>query len=583
MSIASCKSGALRSGHLKSLAVCLCAAAIGTASNGARGADAPAPAAGQPLQTPSPSAQAAALPGATAAGKDAPIVRVRQSSLLPPLTSRPELYGQPQSLMLHPVPSALLHQGPWGVFNANTGAAAGFGTVGYYASSRWAEDWSTLRDKRNRIDVFDPLKYIPLNNSGSIYLTLSGNFRYHGFWEQHPALGAVNLSHTYLSNLRTNLGADLHLGDYVRLYGELMSGQAGGGNKFGTNARWRNRIDAQQAFLEVRGPALGGIVGGMVGRMSFLDAPPNITAGSVYPSIPYSWNGFRAYGFWKRFRVDFFDLSLTNYEYKAFHDQVGWKNRLFGAYTSYAVPEFRAFDKKSQIFIDAFYYGYLLASSPIAATKGVIAGSTHRDTPGMRIWGNAGPIEFSADGMWQGGTFQEAKNGPSRSVSAYSFNASVAWRFSKWWGNPSVGIQADDISGGDMRKSATSSWGNFLSPYVPSAYYLDIAQNFSLSNLIDVGPLVTLSPSSNTSLLIKFPVMWRNSTHDTIYFPGSVNYPYRPHGGYTGVLPQIGFTWRVTRHIAFSLDGEYTALSQGLKDEGAKDGAYFQTNLDLTF
>ncbi|KAA8431961.1 hypothetical protein FKW23_08775, partial [Acetobacter sp. DmW_125123] len=44
--------------------------------------------------------------------------------LLPPLTSRPEAYGQPQSLELSPLSTALLHQGPWGVFNANTGAAA---------------------------------------------------------------------------------------------------------------------------------------------------------------------------------------------------------------------------------------------------------------------------------------------------------------------------------------------------------------------------------------------------------------------------------------------------------------------------
>lgn len=525
----------------------------------------------------------------TAAPAPSPVVPSRDSfwhaplQQLPPLTSRPELYGQPQSLMLHPLTPIQLHQGPWGVFNANTGAASGFGTVGYYAVARWAEDWSSLRDKRNRQDFLDPLKYIALNDSGSIYLTLSGNFRHHGFWEQHPALGAVGKSHTYLSNLRTNLGADLHLGEHVRFYGELMSGQATGGNKFGYNARWRNRVDAQQAFVEVRGRMLGATMGAMIGRMSFLDVPPNISAGSVYPSIPYSWNGLRGYSVWKRFRVDLFDLSLTNYEYRAFHDQVGWKTRLFGAYTSYAIPEFKTFGKKSQIFVDTYYLGYLLASSPITATKGVVAGSTHRDTPGMRVWGNAGPIEFSASGMWQGGNFQAAKNGPTRPVSAYSFNASVAWRFANWWGRPAIGIQADDISGGDTRRSATSTWGGFLSPFVPSAYYLDLAQNFNLQNVIDVGPLVTMSPTINTSLLLRVPVLWRNSIHDTIYFPGGVNYAYRPSGGYSGVLPQGSFTWRATRHVTFSIDGQYTALSRGLRDAGAKPGAYFQTNLELTF
>lgn len=179
--------------------------------------------------------------------------------------------------------------GALGVFNANTGAAAGFGTVGYYAVSRWAEDWSSLRDKRNRIDMLDPLKYIPFNDSGSIYLSLSGNFRHHGFYDQKAGFGTLRTSPSYRSNLRWNAGADLHLGQHVRLYGELMSAQAGGMNYFGyAGGRWRSKLDAQQAFVEVRGHMLGATMGAMVGRMTFLDAPPYVTAGAVYPTLPYS-------------------------------------------------------------------------------------------------------------------------------------------------------------------------------------------------------------------------------------------------------------------------------------------------------
>lgn len=505
--------------------------------------------------------------------------------LLPPLTSRPEAYGQPQSLELKPLPSSLMHQGPWGVFNANTGAAAGFGTVAYYAVSRWAEDWSSLRDKRNRIDWADPLKYIPLNNSGSIYLTLSGNFRHHGFYDQRAMFGTVKKDPAYRSTLRWNAGADLHLGEHVRLYGELMSGQAGGINYYGyTGGRWRSKLDAQQAFVEVKGHLLGATMGAMVGRMSFLDAPPYVTAGSVYPTLPYSWNGLRGYAFWKRFRVDLFDLTLTNNApTTAFHDQVGWRTRLFGAYTSYAIPEFKFLDKKSQIFVDTFYLGYTLSSNPIASTTSTIAGSTHRDTPGTRIWGNAGPIEFSLGGMWQGGNFHAANNGPKRPVSAYSFNGTVSWRFAKWWGRPAIGIQADAISGGDTRKSQTSSWGNFLSPFVPSAYYLDMSTYIGNSNLIDVGPLATIATSRNTSLLLKVPVIWRNSTHDAIYANPTAAYSFRPQGGYTATMPQASFTWRATRHITFSLDGEYIFASRAMIKAGASSGAYVQSNLELTF
>lgn len=506
--------------------------------------------------------------------------------LLPPLTSRPEAYGQPQALELAPLPSALMHQGPWGVFNANTGAAAGFGTVAYYAVSRWAEDWSSLRDKRNRLDDMDALKYIPFNQEGDIYLSFSGNFRQHNFYDQRAGFGTTKKDPAYRNNFRWNLGADLHLGEHVRLYGELMSGQAAGVNYYGyAGGRWRSKLDAQQAFIEVRGKVLGATVGGMAGRMTFLDAPPYFTAGSVYPTLPYSWNGLRGYAFWKNFRVDGFYLTLTdNSPPIAFHDTVGWRSRLFGAYTSYALPKFSFLGKSSQVFIDSFYYGIILAGSALPKPAGgSIAGSTHRDTPGMRVWGNAGPVEFSVGGMWQGGEFRAAKSGPTRPVSAYSINATLSWRFAKWAGHPAVGIQVDDVSGGNMNKSQTSSWGSFLSPYVPSAYYLDISTYIGQSNIIDVGPIATVSPTPNTTLLMKVPVVWRNSKQDAIYASGTAFYNLRPHGAYTATMPQASFTWRATRHITLSIDGEYIFASKTMINAGASSGAFVQSNLELTF
>lgn len=507
--------------------------------------------------------------------------------LLPPLESRPEAYAQPQTLQLPAQTSqALLHQGPWGIFNSNAGAAAGFGTVGYYAVARWAEDWSGLRKSSNHLDPMDALKYIPLNSSGSIYLTLSGNFRQHNFYDQRPGFGLTQKIPAYRQNMRWNAGADLHLGEHVRLYGELLSAQAGGINYYGyNNGRWRSKLDAQQAFVEVRGHMLGAVMGAMVGRMTFLDAPPYVTAGSVYPTVPFSWNGIRGYAFWKRFRVSLFDLTLTNWTLPnvPFRDQVGYRTRLFGAYTSYAVPTFKFMNTNSQIFVDTFYQGYLLASNTIATQTGSVTGSTRRDTPGVRVWGNSGPIEFSLGGMWQGGYFNTARNGPSRAVSAYSFNAQISWRFASLWARPAIGIQADDVSGGNTRKSATSTWGGFLSPFVPSAYYLDMSTYIGQENVIDVGPIATLAPTRNTTLLMKVPVLWRSSTNDAIYASGATPYGVRPHGGYTATMPQASFTWRATRHVTFSIDGQYIFASKAMISAGASSGAYVQSNLELTF
>lgn len=125
--------------------------------------------------------------------------------------------------------------------------------------------------------------------------------------------------------------------------------------------------------------------------------------------------------------------------------------------------------------------------------------------------------------------------------------------------------------------------GQLSSPYVPSAYYLDISTYIGQSNIIDVGPIATVSPTPNTTLLMKVPVVWRNSKQDAIYASGTAFYNLRPHGAYTATMPQASFTWRATRHITLSIDGEYIFASKTMINAGASSGAFVQSNLELTF
>src|SRR5688572_28696688 len=46
-----------------------------------------------------------------------------------------------------------------------------------YTPVRYNEDYSYLKDPDKRTDFFDPIKYIPLNESGDVYLSLGGQFR----------------------------------------------------------------------------------------------------------------------------------------------------------------------------------------------------------------------------------------------------------------------------------------------------------------------------------------------------------------------------------------------------------------------
>ena len=48
-----------------------------------------------------------------------------------------------------------------------------------FNQSRYKEDYRFLKNPTKRTDFFDPIKYIPLNKSESLYLTLGGETRQH--------------------------------------------------------------------------------------------------------------------------------------------------------------------------------------------------------------------------------------------------------------------------------------------------------------------------------------------------------------------------------------------------------------------
>ena len=92
-----------------------------------------------------------------------------------------------------------------------------------YSNTRYDDDFSYLRDPSCRKDFWAPLKYIPLNSRRDWYLSLGGEIRerYERFnnplWGQQPQSRGGYLLQRYL------FFGDLHLGENVRIFSELMS------------------------------------------------------------------------------------------------------------------------------------------------------------------------------------------------------------------------------------------------------------------------------------------------------------------------------------------------------------------------
>src|ERR1041385_9226069 len=90
--------------------------------------------------------------------------------------------------------------------------------------SRQDEDWTALRDPELRSNLFDRVKFIPLNRDGSSWLTLGGEARerYEYFenanWGKGPQDGEGYFLH------RVMLHADAHVGENFRFFTQFKSG-----------------------------------------------------------------------------------------------------------------------------------------------------------------------------------------------------------------------------------------------------------------------------------------------------------------------------------------------------------------------
>jgi hypothetical protein len=244
--------------------------------------------------------------------------------------------------------------------------------------------------------------------------------------------------------------------------------------------------------------------------------------------------------------------------------------------------------KNSQLFADVYFLGYLYngagAAIPTAAVGKTQAGSSRRDNIGMRVWGNVGPFSVSLNGVFQGGQFRQAKSDNTRPVRAFAVNGTVMYSMPNLPAKPSVGLQADVFSGGNYNKTS-GAVGTFSTPYVPLPYYNDVSLTLTSENLVGVGPVANFRILKNLGLKAHIPVFWRESTDDAVYNPNNKIFAARGglHGGFIGTIPQTQLTWNFAPHWTWTHDIAGIVLSNGMRQNGAKNGAFYMQSLEFKF
>ena len=157
-----------------------------------------------------------------------------------------------------------------------------------------------------------------LTEDGKSYVTFSGELRTRVNITTNPNLREVQQQRQDIARIVG--GADVHLGDHFRVFGELGRAELQGINLGAPGGNLRNQLAVQQLFAEVKGKALGLDVGVRAGRQEFFDGPQLLTVGRDNNTLFFVLDGVRAYARGKDARVDIFDLNYVTYGFQGISD-----------------------------------------------------------------------------------------------------------------------------------------------------------------------------------------------------------------------------------------------------------------------
>src|SRR5215213_4883471 len=125
-----------------------------------------------------------------------------------------------------------------------------------FETLRYNEDWSFLRDKTYRTNLFDPAKYVPLDTNGYWYLSFGGEARLKYERYDQPVFNQTPADREGFLLQRYLLHADLHATRYFRVFGQLQSSledfRTGG-----PRPADRDDLDLHQAFFDASIPLAG--------------------------------------------------------------------------------------------------------------------------------------------------------------------------------------------------------------------------------------------------------------------------------------------------------------------------------------
>jgi hypothetical protein len=432
---------------------------------------------------------------------------------------------------------------------------------------RAEEDYRYLRAADAPRSPVDGLKYLPLTEQGTVFLSLGGDVRLRMEHYRHPDWAEVPVTDSAWLQ-RYMLHGDMWLWDRARAFFQLKSGftqgRAGGPGPLDEDA-----LDVHQAFVEARPweGANNGVLQVRLGRQELQLGSARLVSVREGPNVRLTFDGARA-----RLRVNRWDLSAFAVRPVAtvpgvFDDGRVRTRGFWGLYAVHPLPFLPGGS------VDLYYLG--TANSEARYAQG--EGREQRHSLGTRWWGTTGPWDYNFEALLQVGRFSGAP------LLAWTMASDTGFTLSALPLSPRLGAMVD-IASGDA-DAEDPALGTF-SPLFPRGSYFGEIALLGPYNFVDVHPVLRLYPLPSFVLSVEWTAFWRHRVEDGVYGPSGVL--VRAPGGSRSrwVGHQVNFMaeWDITRYWrVYATASRFFAGTFVQETGSARDVDLLQAEVSLRF
>lgn len=435
----------------------------------------------------------------------------------------------------------------------------------YFFDSRWEEDWESLQ----RAGQAPLLKATPLFNDLATF-TLSAEDRMRAHFYGNGQLTKGN-DYTELQN-RTLIGGDLHVTPFFRLYtefGHADLSENGNPDVQSVTGKQKQTLSLQQMFGEFNYHMPGFLVGGMVGRMEWTDAPEQLVSVGNGPNLLQTWNGYRLYLHTGKFRLGYFsayptDQNLGTGYFNQTISHAEWIRAVSGS------VELLNNGPRGNLFLTPLYIDNFNRS----IAEGNSTGVDHRYTYGARMTGRLGRVTVD----WMG--YDQTGDHIGRPASAFLASLTQTVKIAPFGISTDFGFRADAASGGGgLNKTGPT---HLFDPIYTDKGIYGEAEIFSYQNILIMAPLMSMRLTPHTRLNFEYDFVYRENVNDAFYTPSK---PYagtqNSHIPYAGGQTRVNLYQDIGRNLFLRLELDQFHSGQSLKQAHFGDG--FNIMPDITF